>query len=148
MCYQNCELKVLPCKIWPGGVHFTFIKDFLINLLMLRQSWRKRHVINLPPPPLKKGLLGGGGVSFLEYFHEFLGLGHKKTFCTNFGAKPMFWNNYRPIPATSGHFVTLGNSKKLGFSVFLGKFGNFFFQNTILDQIGPRTIKNGFSDIL
>ena len=27
-------------------------------------------------------------------------------------------------------------------------FGNFFFQNTILVQIGPRTIKNIFSDIL
>ena len=60
----------------------------------------------------------------------------------------MFWDNYPPIPVTYGHFVILGNSKKLGFSVFLGKFGNFFFQNTILDQIGPRIIKNDFSDIL
>ena len=59
----------------------------------------------------------------------------------------MFWNNYRPIPATSGHFMNLGNSKNLEFSVFLGKFGNFFFQNTILDQIGPRIIEYGFSEI-
>ena len=65
----------------------------------------------------------------------------------DFGAKPMFWNNYRPIPATAGHFVIWRNSKNHGFSAFLGKFGNFFFQNTILDQIGPRIIKNDFSDI-
>ena len=52
------------------------------------------------------------------------------------------------LSANSGHFVTLGNSKNLGFSVFFGNFGNFFCQNTIFDQIVPRTIKNGFSDIL
>ena len=39
--------------------------------------------------------------------------------------------------------MNLGNSKNLEFSVFLGKFGNFFFQNTILDQIGPRIIEDG-----
>ena len=44
--------------------------------------------------------------------------------------------------------MNLGNSKNLEFSVFLGKFGNFFFQNTILDQIGPRIIEYGFSEIL
>ena len=84
---------------------------------------------------------------FLEYFHEFLGLTQKK-FWKDFGAKPMFWGNYRPIPATSGYFLIWGNSKNQGFSVFLDKFGNFFFQNTILAQIGPRIIKSDFSDIL
>ena len=77
------------------------------------------------------------------------GVWDRKKICEDFGAKPMYWNNYRPIPATSGYFVILGNSKNLGFSVFLGKFGNFFvFQNTILDQSGPRIIKTDFSDIL
>ena len=55
-----------------------------------------------------------------------------KKFSTYFGAKPRLWNYYQPIPTTSGYFVTLRKSKKLGFSVFLGKFGNLFFQNTIL----------------
>ena len=45
-------------------------------------------------------------------------------------------------------FMAIWNSKNLGFSVFLGKFGNFFFfQNAILGEIGPRTIKNVFSEI-
>jgi len=44
----------------------------------------------------------------------------------------MFWDNYRPIPATSGHFVTLGNSKNVGFSDFWANLATFFFQNTIV----------------
>jgi hypothetical protein len=51
-----------------------------------------------------------------------------------------------PIPA--GQFLAIWNSQNLGFSVFLRKFGNFFFQNAILGKIGHRTIKNGVSEIL
>ena len=78
-------------------------------------------------PPHHQNCLFLGGIFFLEFFHEFLGLGHKKIFWKDFGKNPMFWNNYRPIPATYVHFVILGNSKSLGFSVFWDKFGNFFF---------------------
>ena len=67
---------------------------------MLRQSWRKRHLINLPPPPPKMALLGGG--KFLEYFHEFLGLGHKKIFGMTLGQSQCFEiiiGQFRPLPA-------------------------------------------------
>ena len=103
---------------------FVLVKETFF-FLMLRQSWRKRHLINLPPP-LQNGPFGGG-VSFWNIFRIF-GFRTQKNFWNDFGAKPMFWNNYRPIPATSGHFMNLGNSKNLEFSVFLGKFGNFFFK--------------------
>ena len=51
------------------------------------------------------------------------------------------------LSAAFGHFMLFWNSKNLGFSVFLGKFCHLFFENAILGNIGPRTIKNGFSDI-
>jgi hypothetical protein len=38
--------------------------------------------------------------------------------------------------------------KKSWIFSILGKFGNLFFLNAILGKIGPRTIKNGFSDIV
>ena len=126
---------------------FTIYRNLYgVLFFMLRQSWRKRHLINLPPPP-KNGPFWGGG-KFFGIFSWIFGFGTQKNFWNDFGVKPMFWNNYRPIPATFGHFMNLGNSKNLEFSVFLGKFGNFFFQNTILDQIGPSIIEYGFSDIL
>jgi hypothetical protein len=56
----------------------------------------------------------------------------------------MVLDNYWPIPTSSVQFILLRNLKNLGFSVFLGKVGDFFFQNAILCKIGPRTIKNGF----
>ena len=39
---------------------------------------------------LQKGLLGGGRVNFLEYFHEFLGLGHKRNFGKTLGQSRCF----------------------------------------------------------
>ena len=48
---------------------------------MLRQTQRKRHLISSPHPLF----FGEGGVIFLEYFHEFLGLGQKKTFGKTLG---------------------------------------------------------------
>ena len=95
---------------------------------MLRQTRRKRHLISSPPPP--KWPFLGGGVIFLEYFHEFLGLGHKKKIWKDFGAKPMFWNNYRPIPANSGHFrpfCDLGKFKKSGIFSIFGQIWQLFF---------------------
>ena len=47
-----------------------------------------------PPPSPQNGLFfflgGGGGVIFLEYFHEFLGLGHKKNFRKTLGQSRCF----------------------------------------------------------
>ena len=106
-------------------------------LFMLRQSWRKRHLIKSPPPK-KKGLFFFGGGGCFAIFSWFLGFGTHKKFREDFGAQQMFWDNYRPISA----ILWLSEiQKNLGFSVFLGKFGNCFFQNTILGQIGPRIIK-------
>ena len=76
------------------------------------------------PPPKKWPFWGV--VSFLEYFHEFLGLEHKKKL-DRLWAKPMFWDNYRPIPATSGYFVTLGNKKKCGIFSIFGQIWQLFF---------------------
>ena len=53
----------------------------------------------------------------------------------------IFYSQFGPIPANLWLFDI---QKNLGFSVFLGKFGNFFFQNAIWSKIVPRTIKNGF----
>ena len=97
---------------------------------MLRQSWRKRHLINLSPPspPKKKPFFGG---KFFEIFHEFLGLGHKKPFGKTLGQSRCFGiiiGQFKP-------FCDFGKFEKSGiFSIF--------------EQISPRTIKNGFSDIL
>ena len=102
---------------------------------MLRQTWRKRHLISSPP---QKGL-------FWEYFHELLGLGHKKKFWKDFGANPMFWNNYRPLPAILWFWEI---QKIWDFQYFWTNLATVFFQNTILDQISSRIIKNDFSDIL
>ena len=57
-----------------------------------------------PPPPKKKWpfFLGGGGVSFLECFHEFLGLGHKKKFGKTLAQSQCFGiiiGQFRPLPA-------------------------------------------------
>ena len=77
-----------------------------------------------PPPPQKKKalffFLGGGGWFFLEYFHEFLGLGHKKNFGKTLGQSRCFGiiiGQFRPLPAI---FVIWGNSKKC-----------FFWQNIL-----------------
>ena len=45
-----------------------------------------------------------------------------------------FWCAYRPLLADSSHFMLLWNSKNLGFSVFLGKFGNLFFSKCDFEQ--------------
>ena len=68
-----------------------------------------------------------GGYLFLDNFINVWVWDTTKKFGGVFGAKPIFWDGYRPIPTTFGYFMTLWNSKNLRFSVFLGKFGNFFF---------------------
>ena len=83
---------------------------------MLRQSWQKWHSINLPPPKKKwRFFFWGGGVSFLEYFHEFFGLGHKKNFGKTLGQSRCFGiiiGHFRP-------FYDFGKFKKSGiFSIF------------------------------
>ena len=61
------------------------------------------------PPPQKKRPFCGGGGKFFGIFSWIFGFGTQKKIWKDFGAKSMFCN-----------------SKNLGFSVFLGKFGNFF----------------------
>ena len=68
---------------------------------MLHQTRRKRHLIS--SHPLQNGIFffGGGGI-FLEYFHEFLGLGHKKNFGKTLGQSRCFGiiiGQFRPLPA-------------------------------------------------
>ena len=92
---------------WEGLITIWFNRKqgkniFLVDYaVMLRQSWRKRHLINLPPPPKKKWPFLGG-VRFLEYFHEFLGLEHKKNFGKNLGQSRCFGiiiGRFRPLLA-------------------------------------------------
>ena len=90
---------------------------------MLRQSWRKRHLINLPPPPKKKWPFFWGGVSFLEYFHEFLGLGHKKIFGMTLGQRRCFEiiiGQFRP-------FYEFGKFKKSAIFSIFGQIWQLFF---------------------
>ena len=95
--------------------------------------------------------------SYLLIFDDF---GKKVDFLSKFGLDLIcgfikFWETdkhtkkyHNPIPANSAHYMLFEKfQKNLRFSVFLGKFGNFFFQNEILGKIGPRTITNWFSDI-
>ena len=72
---------------------------------MLRQTRRKRHLISSPPP--KMPFFGEGG--------------------KDFGAQPIFWNNYRPIPATSGHLFDFGKLKKSGIFSIFGQIWQLFF---------------------
>ena len=90
-------------------------------------------------------LLGGG--KFLEYFHEFLGLGHKKIFGMTLGQSRCFEiiiGQFRPLRP----FYEFGKFKKSGIFSIFGQIWQLFFQNTILDQNCPRIIKYCFSDIL
>ena len=76
------------------------------------------------PPPKKMALLGG--VSFLEYFHEFLGLGHKKIFGKTLGQSQCFGiiiGQFRPFYEfgkfkTSGIFSIFGQIWQLLFSKY------------------------------
>jgi branched-subunit amino acid transport protein AzlD len=53
---------------------------------MLRQTRRKRHIIT----PQNVFFFLGGGVMIVEYFHEFLGLGHKTNFWKTLGQSRCF----------------------------------------------------------
>ena len=75
---------------------------FVSQTQKFMKIFQKNH-----PPPQKKGLLSGG--DFFGIFLWIFGFGTQKKFWKNFGVKLMFWNNYRPIPATSGHVVIWGN---------------------------------------
>ena len=100
-----------------------------------------KTTFNIITPPQNGLFLGGGGGDFFGIFSWIFGFGTQKKFWKDFGAKPVFWNNYRPIPATSGHFVIWGNSKNQGFSVFLGKFGNFFFKIQFWTKLALESLK-------
>ena len=87
---------------------------------MLRQSWRKRHLINLPPP--QNGPFGGGGGKILEYFHEFLGLEHKKNFGKTLGQSRCFGiiiGRFRP-------FYDFVKFKKYGIFTIFGQIWQLF----------------------
>jgi len=80
----------------------------------------------------------------LEYFHEFLGLAHKNILVKTLGQSRCFGiiiGQFRP-------FCDFGKFKKSGIFSIVGQIWQLFFQNTILDQIAPKIIKNDFSDIL
>ena len=52
---------------------------------------------------------------------------------------------FRSIPADLWLFEI---QKIRDFQYFWGNWATFFFQNAILGNTGPRTIKNGFSEIV
>ena len=79
-----------------------------------------------PPPP--KWPFLGGGVSFLEYFHEFLGLGHKKIFGMTLGQSRCFEiviGQFRPLPA----ILWIWEIQKIwNFQYFWAILATFFFK--------------------
>ena len=109
------------------------------NMYMLRQSWQKRNLIS--PPPTKKGLFLGEGDCF-GIFSWFFGFGAQNNLGKTLGQSRCFGmiiSQFRP-------FYDFVKFKKSGVFSLLEKIWQlFFFQITILSQIGPRTIKNGFS---
>jgi hypothetical protein len=58
----------------------------------------------------------------------------------------VLWNNYRPISA----ILCFCEIQKIwDFQYFWANLASFFFfQNAILGKIGPRTIQNGFYEIV
>ena len=108
-----------------SNIWSCFIRENEHLFSMLRQSWRKRHLINLPPP---KMALFWGGVSFLEYFHEFLGLGHKKIFVMTLGQSRCFEiviGQFRPLSA----ILWIWEIQKIwNFQYFWANLATFFFK--------------------
>ena len=121
---ENRQRKVMYCVVFNRGHNFCCISPFCT--LMLHQTRRKRHLISSPPPPQKKknGLFfWGGGVIFLEYFHEFLGLGHKKNFGKTLGQSQCFGiiiGHFRP-------FCDFGKFKKSRIFSIFGQIWQLFF---------------------
>ena len=121
-------------------------KIFIFFYRMLRQSWRKQHLINLPPPPPKKKafFLGGGGVSFLEYFHEFWGLEHKTIFGKTLGQSRCFGiiiGQFRNFPP----FYDFGKFNKSGiFSIFGQIWQLFFFKIRFWTKLVLKPLKMVF----
>ena len=73
-------------------------------------------------------LFFGGGVSFLEYFHEFLGLGHKKIFGMTLGQSQCFEiiiGQFRPLPT----ILWIWEIQKIwNFQYFWANLATFFFK--------------------
>ena len=81
------------------------------NSIILRQSWRKRHLI-----------------IFLEYFHGFLGLGHEKNFGKTLWQSRCFGiiiGQFRPLPP----ILSLCEIQKIwDFQYFWANLATFFFK--------------------
>jgi hypothetical protein len=110
-------------------------KTYTVKKKTVSDNPVKRHLIILLPK--KRVFLGVGLLWIILLIFEF-GTQNK------IGAKPMFWDNYRPIPATSGHFMQFVKFKKPEISSIFGQIWHIFFsfQNAILGKIGHRTIAN------
>ena len=109
---------------------------------MLRQTRRKRHLISSPPPPPKKKKWPFlGGVIFLEYFHEFLGLGHKKNFGKTLGQSRCFGiiiGQFRPLPA----ILWFGEIQKItDFQHFWANLATFFFKIQFWTKLALESLK-------
>ena len=97
---------------------------------------RYSHVVSTiwqPPPPRTATFLFK-----IPQWRLFLGEGRTsglKSWIFYFGRRKKVWGK-----KSSTASVICGHNFKI--SVFLGKFGNFYFLNAILGKIGPRTIKN------
>ena len=96
-----------------------------------------------PPPPQKKWsfFLGGGGVIFLEYFHEFLGLGYKKNFGKTLGQSRCFGiiiGQFRPLPA----ILWFGEIQKItDFQHFWANLAAFFFKIQFWTKLALESLK-------
>jgi hypothetical protein len=89
-----------------------------------------------------------GGVRFLIHLLQFLVLEQKKIFGKSMELAEIFddqFGRFGPIPANLWPFEI---QKICDFQYFWANLATFFFQNAILGEIGPRIIKNGFSEIL
>ena len=91
----------------------------------------------ITPPPPKKMAFGGGG-DFFEIFSWIFGFGTQKKFWKDFGAKPMFWNNYRPLPA----ILWFGEIQKItDFQHFWANLATFFFKIQFWTKLALESLK-------
>ena len=105
---------------------------------MLRQSWRKRHLIKSPPPPKKRPFFLGGGGDFWGIFSWIFGFGTQKKFWEDFEVKAMFWDNYRPIPA----ILWLCEIQKIwDFQYFWANLATLFFKIQFGAKLDPEPLK-------
>ena len=92
---------------------------------------------NIITPPKMAFFFWGGG-DFFGIFSWIFGFGRQKKFWKDFGAKPMLWHNYRPIP----DIFWFGEIQKIrDFQYFWANLATFFFKIQFWTKLALESLK-------